>query len=280
MVTAGRYAALAASCLLLGACASRGETPSLPWLIAANIRSLAGIPPTPPSFCKEPIRVSETLKFTAITAGLEHTCAVDIDGDTYCWGSNQYRQLGDAELTETCGNGTFACSSTPVRLEDAPRFTALAASMWGTCGLDGAGAALCWGFGHGGQRADSGPGSSGVPVEVPGGRRFVALDSSPAGHRTCGLTADGRVWCWGFEPPAGGGPHVFIGPDPVSASSNFLSIDVGGQHGCGIDAARNVFCWGGNMFGQLGAGASALEGGIRESRVPVEVQGGLEPDPR
>ena len=34
-------------------------------------------------------------------------------GDTYCWGSSQYQQLGSAVLSETCGNGTFACSSTP-----------------------------------------------------------------------------------------------------------------------------------------------------------------------
>src|SRR5690606_7547914 len=57
------------------------------------------------------VRVSETLTFTSITAGGEHTCALDIDGNTYCWGSNQRRQLGSAQVTETCGRGTFTCSS-------------------------------------------------------------------------------------------------------------------------------------------------------------------------
>jgi hypothetical protein len=82
-------------------------------------------------FLRRAVRVNETLKFTAITAGgADHTCALTIDGDTYCWASNQYQQLGSAVLTETCSNGTLACSSAPVRLEDAPRFTALAASIW------------------------------------------------------------------------------------------------------------------------------------------------------
>jgi hypothetical protein len=87
--------------------------PSVPWLLGANIRSLAGAPPTPPDFYAAPVSVSETLKFTAITAGADHTCALAVGGDAYCWGSNQYQQLGSAALTETCGNGRLACSSTP-----------------------------------------------------------------------------------------------------------------------------------------------------------------------
>lgn len=265
MAPAARGLALAALAAVVGGCATHGETPSVPWLIAANIRSLAGFPPTPPDFYKEPVRVSDGLKFTAITAGFEHTCALTIDGDTYCWGSNQYDQLGNGELTETCARGTIGCSSTPVRLEGAPRFTALAASMHGTCGLDASGRAHCWGDVFGA-----------VPVEIPGGHAFVTLDSSPSGQLTCGLTAAGQAWCWGLKPPDGGGPYFLSGPDPVSASSAFAYIDVGGEHGCGIDAAGNASCWGANQFGQLGAGVSGLEGGVSESLVPVPVEGGLE----
>src|SRR5688500_7067390 len=125
--------ALAVAFLILGACASGSETPGVPWLLGATVRSLAGAPPTPADFHAAPVKVSETLKFTAIAAGADHTCAIAGDGDTYCWGSNRYQQLGSAVLTETCSNGRLSCSSTPVRLEDAPRFTALAASIWGTC---------------------------------------------------------------------------------------------------------------------------------------------------
>src|SRR5687767_6437582 len=212
---------LAALFLLLGGCAGGRDTPGVPWLLGATVRSLAGAPPTPPDFYAEPVRVSDTLKFAAITAGADHTCALTMGGDTYCWGSSQYQQLGSAVLTETCGNGTFACNSTPVRLEGAPRFTAVAASIWGTCGLDASGAAHCWGFGLGGRQGDTSRAGSAVPVEVPGGHTFSALTANPAGNRFCGLAPDGRAWCWGLSDGSSGGgqSQVFSGPDPVATGS-------------------------------------------------------------
>lgn len=270
----GCFAALA-SCVLLGACATGGE-PNLPQMLAHAARALAGLPPSHPDYYAKPVRVSETLTFTSITAGGEHTCALDIDGNTYCWGSNQRRQLGSAQVTETCGRGTFTCSSVPVRLERAPRFTRLAGSMSGTCGLDGSGAAYCWGFDFGVTPAGSSQAGGGVPVEIPGGHRFVALDSSPIGSRTCGLTAEGRVWCWGYESPPGGGPPVFVAPDLVAASAAIVAIDVGSLHACGIDAAGSPYCWGANDLGQLGTGVSGRNGGVSESRAAVAVQGGLD----
>jgi alpha-tubulin suppressor-like RCC1 family protein len=269
---------LAVLSLLLGGCAAGRDTPGAPWLLGATVRSLAGVPPPPPDFYVEPVRVSDTLKFTVITAGADHACALTIGGDTYCWGSSQYHQLGSAVLTETCGNGTFACSSTPVRLEDAPRFTAIAASMWGTCGLDASGGAHCWGFGLGGRQGDPQRASNGTPLGVPGGHVFAAITSSPTGNRTCGLARDGGAWCWGSSDGGSGGSQVFAGPDPVSTVSRLVSIGLGAQHGCGIDELRDAFCWGSNQLGQLGVGASALDGGIRESSAPVPVRGQLKLD--
>jgi hypothetical protein len=279
IATASLHCILAAL-FLLGGCAGGRDTPGVPWLLGATVRSLAGAPPTPPDFYAEPVRVSDTLKFAAITAGGEHACALTMDGDIYCWGSSQHQQLGSAVLTETCGNGTFACSSTPVRLEGAPRFTAVAASMWGTCGLDVSGAAHCWGFGLGGRQRDLLRASSGVPVAVPGGLSFSALTANPAGTRTCGLAPDGRAWCWALSDGSSGGgqSQVFAGPDLVATGSRFVSISFGAEHGCGVDVVRDVYCWGSNQLGQLGVGASALDGGIRESSAPVPVSGQLKLD--
>jgi alpha-tubulin suppressor-like RCC1 family protein len=263
---------LALSLLLVGACANHERTPGAPWLLGATILSAAGMPPDRPDFYDAPVRVSESLKFTAITAGADHTCALDARGDTYCWGSSQYRQLGATVPAETCGR--LPCSATPVRVQDAPRFTALAASLWGTCGLDVSGAAHCWGYGLAGRQTDGLPASSGAPVRVPGGHAFVAL--SAAGNRTCGLTRSGEAWCWGLavDNAAAAGPSVFSGPERIAASSTLVAIGVGGEHGCAIQASLDVACWGSNQFGQLGAGPSALAGGVHESAVPVTAQSG------
>ncbi len=44
---------------------------------------------------------SATIPTTAhdITAGAMHTCVVDIVGDVYCWGANDWGQLGDGSMT-------------------------------------------------------------------------------------------------------------------------------------------------------------------------------------
>jgi len=250
------------------------------WILGATARSLAGAPPIPRDYYEDPVKVSDTLKLIAVTAGGEHTCALSIDGDTYCWGSGRHEQLGRAELPETCGNGTFPCSATPVRLEGAPRFTALAASRGGTCGLDRAGAAHCWGYGLAGRGEDSLPAGSAVPLPVPGDHVFVSLHSSPAGDRTCGLTPEGEVICWApsLDGTGGGASAAFTGPERVATDVRFAAIGYGTAHGCGIDASRTVYCWGDNRFGQLGVGASALAGGMAASVAPIEVQGGLRLD--
>src|SRR5690606_32591007 len=159
---------------LLGACSTVPENPGPLWIVGATVRSLAGAPPTSRDYYEDPVGVSGTPELMAITAGSAHTCALTIDGDTHCWGSSQHRQLGSAEVAERCANGTFPCSAVPVRIEGAPQFTALAASMWGTCGLDRAGAAHCWGYGLAGRGEDSLPRGSAVPLPVPGGHSFVS----------------------------------------------------------------------------------------------------------
>lgn len=273
-----RCCALATLSLQVGACANSERTPGVPSLAAATVLSMAGMPPKPPDFYDAPVRVGETLKFTAITAGAEHTCAIEVGGETYCWGSNQHRQLGNTVPAETCSGGRLPCSSTPVRLEESPRFTALAASLWGTCGLDASGRAHCWGYGLGGRGPDGLPAGRGAPIEVPGEYEFVALTSSPAGNRTCGLTPAGLAWCWGLGVDVslgGNAGSVFAGPDRVATTSKLASISTAGDHGCGVDELRDVLCWGSNQFGQLGIGSSGLDGGIRESPAPVAVHGGL-----
>jgi alpha-tubulin suppressor-like RCC1 family protein len=49
--------------------------------------------------------------FSRVSAGTyQHACAVDTTGQTWCWGRNQYGQLGD---------GTYVNSSEPVAVRQA-----------------------------------------------------------------------------------------------------------------------------------------------------------------
>jgi alpha-tubulin suppressor-like RCC1 family protein len=55
-----------------------------------------------------------TVKFRALAAGTEHTCGIGADNHIYCWGHNNYRQLG-TWLVDAYGNSlTYGWVGSPV----------------------------------------------------------------------------------------------------------------------------------------------------------------------
>ena len=83
------------------------------------------------------------------------TCALTAEGAAYCWGENERGHLG-AATTAVCGDsGTNTvirpCSTTPLAVNTALRFTSLALGWDHTCGLTADGEAYCWGSNSSGQ---------------------------------------------------------------------------------------------------------------------------------
>ena len=254
----------AAMALLLAACGGGGNEPG-------------------PSDALRPVGVSETLRFTELQTSQAHACGVDADGSTWCWGSNRDGELGTATTPDLCdipGIELVACTGTPQRLAGAPRFTRL--SLTGgyghSCALAADGQAWCWGFGLGGQLGDGLHTSRSTPAPVAGTQRFVGLRSSDSAEATCGLTAAGAVWCWGFDyrGVVGSGLLDQAMPEPLRIDWGLpiVDFDLGQMHGCGIAADGRAWCWGNNWYGTLGVGSAGGNGGLAGSSVPVPVLGG------
>jgi alpha-tubulin suppressor-like RCC1 family protein len=91
-----------------------------------------------------PQPVSTALKFTAVTANGAHTCASTSSGAAYCWGNNDFGQLG---------NGTLDRRLSPVAVQGGLLFTSISAGGGSTCGVSG-GKAYCWGLNDWGQIGD------------------------------------------------------------------------------------------------------------------------------
>lgn len=102
---------------------------------------------------------------------------------------------------------------------------------------------------------------------------------SAAGQRTCALSMDSSVWCWGLLDTVA---------DPVNAPSvlsqvatltpvqmpinQVTSLSVGTHHICVRKSDSTLWCWGANKYGQLGDGTRLSSVVPVQSRLTQAVQ--------
>jgi len=200
--------------------------------------------------------------FRSVSAGLNHTCALATDGRAYCWGGNQWGQLGAGDSTSR---------DRPVAVAGALRFSTLSAGNLYTCGVTTTGAGYCWGRNELGELGDGTTKSSLVPRAVSGGHRFRTISTKRGTGRsvTCGLTDNGAALCWGWESEALGQREIDDEKKPgaVVGGLVFGEISVGFSHVCGVVANGAVYCWGDGRYGQLGNGAT--EPRVTPGLVPI-----------
>ena len=97
---------------------------------------------------------------TQVSAGDSHTCALSSDSNIYCWGYNEYGQLGD---------GTVNSSAAPIQVNFSSEFSnkifkSIDASSNSTCAMTTSNEKLCWGLNNIGQFGDGTQTNSLTPV--------------------------------------------------------------------------------------------------------------------
>ncbi len=184
-----------------------------------------------------------------VTAGSNHTCALNTRGTAFCWGRGS---------TGALGTGTTADRTAPTPVAGGLAFWSIAAGVNHTCGVAMDLRAYCWGAGVDGQLGTGGGSDAASPAPVAGDTRFVAV--APGGLHTCALATTGQTWCWGRNQLGElGAPAAVAGtrlPRPVESAPPFVRLATGSSHTCGLTAAGQAYCWGYNGRGQLGNGTT------------------------
>jgi hypothetical protein len=221
-----------------------------------------------------PTTVAGTLNFTSISASGTHVCGIATSGKAYCWGKNDFGQLGTASTA--CGAaGIFDACAVPVPVAGDISFKTISAGVRYSCGVATDGTGYCWGDSTYVPWRDGLTAKNPAPSAVQGG--YVFNDISVASSHACGLTTDGAAICWGqnTEGALGRGTATISitpgwPPAPVDGGLTFSSISVGAQFSCAITPQRAAYCWGDNTVGELGNGKSA-------SVTPTEINRSVTP---
>ena len=129
----------------------------------------------------------KTLKFKSVSAGGLSTCGITDAGVAYCWGRNNFGQLGVGDQKDR---------SRPTEVKTSVRFKSISVGGSQTCGISVDNVAYCWGY------TISGSLGTGklyderlTPTKVSTDVKFQAIDVDF--FHTCGIATSGVVYCWG-----------------------------------------------------------------------------------
>ena len=216
-----------------------------------------------------PTAVVGGLKFTQVRAGQFYSCGITVDQLAYCWGANNYGQLGN-------GAKTLLSTPAPVAVAGNHHFVTVRPGRWHTCALTPEGAAFCWGRNAFGELGDGTTINSRTPVAVQAGGLSFGAGLSAGGEHTCAISGAGKAYCWGRNSRGQLGVGTIGGTDghsttpvPVLGGLTVRQISAGLRHTCAVTTTNVAYCWGWNVTGQLGNGRFGSR-----SR-PTPVLGGL-----
>ena len=221
---------------------------------------------TPTPMTSMPSGVS---RFTQVSAGYFHSCAIGDEGNAYCWGTNANGLAGDGS------SGANVLSPAKVtKPGSVSRFVKISAGRYSknVCALADTGNAYCWGKGQYGALGNNSTSNSATPVLVDksglfGLDFFVDIVTMPTGG--CALGNDSNVYCWGNNGWGQLGdntgadsskPVKATNPSPLIHFIALMAPTVGEAGGigsaCALGNDYNMYCWGDNGLIDLGDGTN------------------------
>lgn len=202
----------------------------------------------------------------SIAAGALHNCALTDRGSVWCWGGNEFGQIGDGSNTDR---------ATPVQVSGLEAdIVQISAGYAHSCALTTGGAVWCWGENTYGQLGDGTKQHRLLPTAIVQLRSGVSAIAAGFGH-TCGISSDGAM-CWGRNGvgQVGSVTDLAYTTSPervVGLSRDVARLAAGGNSTCAVDKGA-LLCWGGSIPSQSDNGFYSAS---QPTLVP-ELSGGLE----
>jgi alpha-tubulin suppressor-like RCC1 family protein len=214
-----------------------------------------------------PVMVTElSSAVTAISAGAETVCALEIGGGVVCWGGDVDGELGNGATT--VGDAADTPSVVPIKVKGLSSGVTAISTGQAPCAITSSGGLDCWGL-----TAEIALTPTPVVANFSGTATAVTTGGSYVSTAfACALVDPGEAYCWG------GNGSGQLGNDSTDESSipvenqiliNMATVVASGpaaDFACGV-ASGIAYCWGDNSKGQLGNGSTT------SSSMAVAVEG-------
>ena len=183
-----------------------------------------------------------------VAAGGEHSCGIRGNGTLWCWGRNNYGQIGNGK--------TGADVPTPIQVGPLTDWAKVTSGGASTCAIRTNKALYCWGLNHRGQVGDQTHKVRTTPTRVAGASIWRSV--SMGFFHTCAVRTNQTLWCWG-DNSAGQLGQGTAKPTVMrrQVPGKWSTVSAGGWTTCGTKTNGTMWCWGRNLFGQLGIGSYA-----------------------
>jgi alpha-tubulin suppressor-like RCC1 family protein len=218
----------------------------------------------------------------SVAAGGNVACVLRQDQSVWCWGSNQYAQLGSMPSTADQQCGELHCNPVPQRILGLTGVVAVSVGSTFVCAREADGSVWCWGrnaydeLGHSdvsdpvcADPPDAGAGSTCDPmpsrVPFPPNVRIGAITAGL--EVACALSetdANGNpssdVYCWGENDHdslgiPGAHPYKVATPNKIGGfAGDILDIALSDdtRQVCAVRRDGTVWCWGDDWQGRIG----------------------------
>ncbi len=219
-------------------------------------------------------KVTVSGPFNTATAS---SCTLREDSTVWCWGDNQYGQLGDGSTEIRPGAVQVKDVGGVGYLSDIVEITQGGSHA---CALKTDGTVWCWGRGNSGRLGDNTSIDRYTPVQVKGVGNVGFLGEisqiSAGSSHTCATKTDGTAYCWGFNSNGQLGDNTTsTRSTPVQVkgvgNSGFLEnvsqVSIGDAYTCATKTDGTAYCWGSNGNGRLGDNTTT------QRLAPVQVLG-------
>ncbi len=197
-----------------------------------------------------------------VSAGARHTCAVDTEGELWCWGSGAGSRLGTFD---------FVRSVTPFKINSdagTDKLVSVAAGWSATCTLNIAAQAYCFGTNPYGGLGDGQLSETAFPRLVVMPRGVTVRGPIDASEHFCFIGSDDKAYCFGRNDlrQAAAVDQLSVTwatavntstPGNATRGDGVQALSVGANHSCAMLRSGSVTCWGANDAGQLGDGNSS-----------------------